>query len=96
MKKQRGRNTKYPETIETWKLGEKVPSWLSNVCAVKEVDKGGNIKLDMRETDGGGYELIASGVNQILVKVKGSDDYVCFGDSRVFTLTQKQIELLYD
>ncbi len=96
MKKQRGRNNKYPETIETWRLGEKVPSWLSNVCAVKEVDgRNGDMKLDIRETDEG-YELIASGVNQILVKVSSKEDYICFGDSRVFSLTPKQIELLYD
>ena len=95
MKKQRGRNNKYPETIETWRLGEKVPSWLSNVCAVKRVDESGEMKLDLREA-GNGYELIASGVNQILVKVDKNEDYVCFGDSRIFSLTSKQIELLYD
>ena len=36
--KQRGRNDKYPAKIEVWRIGEKVPEWLSDRAKVKFID----------------------------------------------------------
>ena len=95
MNKQTGRNEKYPKEIITWKRGDKVPQWLSDVCNIIKVDEKGEPELDIRES-GDGYELITSGTNQVIVKVAHKDDFVCFGDRKIFTLTKKQKELLYD
>ena len=94
-KQQTGRNDKYPMNIDTWKLGESVPSWISDVANIKDIASNGEPILDIREA-GEGYELITSGTNQILVKAKNKEDWICFGDRRIFALTDKQIELLYD
>jgi hypothetical protein len=94
MKKQIGKNNKYPEEILVWKKGESIPSWLSDVCNIIKLGENGEPILDMRKS-GEGYELITSGTNQILVKVNNEEDWVCFGDKRIFSLSNKQLELLY-
>lgn len=94
--KQLGRNDKYPKEIETWKLDQKpIPLWLTDRCKVLKLDDYGDPVLDIRESESG-YELITSGNNQILVKVQNKDDIICFGDNRIFVLTEKQLNLLYD
>lgn len=95
MKKLLGRNNKYPETIETWKLGEPVPSWISDVANIKGLSEKGEPILDIREGSGGEYEIITSGTNQVLVKARSKEDYICFGGRRIFVLTEKQMDLLY-
>lgn len=94
--KQRGRNLKYPDTIETWRYGEKVPEWISDVCKVKFIDGSGNITLDYRETSSGGLEFISSAGNRVLFTLGSKEDYVCLGnDSRIIVLRPTQLELLY-
>lgn len=94
--KQSGKNNKFPDIIETWRLGEKVPSWLSSVCKVGFL-VGDEIRLEVKQVGNkdGGYELISSGSYLPIVKTKTSDDYVCFGDGKLFSLSPTQLKLLY-
>lgn len=92
---QRGRNDKYPRNIETWRYGEPVPEWMSDVCKVKFIDALGNITLDYRETNTGGLEFISSAGDRTIISVGTKEDYVCWGDSRLFTLRPIQLDLLY-
>lgn len=96
MYQQAGKNDKYPQTIETWRKGDKVPEWLSDICKVTFVDGNGDITLESRETSTGGYELISSTGNETVIKTINSNDYVCRGDNgKIFSLTQIQLDLLY-
>ena len=94
--RQRGENPKYPEEIVYWRVGMKVPEWLSDQARVKFIDGEGNITLEKRDRVEGGYEILGSDGISILVRTKGMGDYICFdGRSRIFSLTEKQMELLY-
>lgn len=77
--KQRGYNCLWPLEIETWRLGEKVPEWLSDIALVEFIDGEGNITLRMRNTSGGGYEILQAGVDKAvtLISMKKKEDYVC-------------------
>ena len=55
--KQRGKNNKYPAKIEVWRIGEKVPEWLSDRAKVKFIDGEGNVTLDRRDRGDGSYEI---------------------------------------
>lgn len=93
--KQRGRNEKYPEEIKTWRLGESIPSWLSDVARVKEIKEDGSVVIDLRIADNdNGFEII-NPENRILVKTKSNSDIVCLGGGRIFSLNKKQLILLY-
>lgn len=93
--KQLGRNDKYPKEIETWKLDDPdIPSWLSDRCNIKGLDENGDPIIDIRE-NGEGYEIITAGTNQVLVRTNGKSDIICFGNNKVFALTEKQLNLLY-
>lgn len=93
---QRGRNSLYPETIETWKQGERVPEWLSDRAKVELVDLGNaDKKLKTSLLSSGGYEIYEASGKSVLVRVP-EDGYVCFGDNRVFGLSQKELDLLYE
>lgn len=93
---QRGRNNAYPETIKIWKLGQKVPEWLSDRAKVEGVDLGNEDKLlKTTELSSGGYELYDASGKNVLVRVpKGG--LVCFGDNKIFSLSQKELDLLYE
>ena len=92
---QRGLNSKYPNKIKTWRFGEKVPEWISDIAKVIFIDAEGNITLDHRETNTGGLEFLDSSGNRILFTIKSKEDYVCTGDGKLFVLRPLQLELLY-
>lgn len=93
--KQRGRNEKYPDEIKTWRLGEPVPSWLSDVARVKEIKDDGSVVIDLRIADNdNGFEIIDP-ENRILVKTKSNSDFICYGDRKIFTINENQLNLLY-
>lgn len=94
MRVQKGYNPKYPKEIETWKLGENIPDWLLDVCKVESINEFGEIKLAIRKLTNG-YSLINSGSNVSLVSTKSNDDFICFGDNHIFSLTEKQMSILY-
>ena len=94
---QSGYNSKYPLKIETWKLGETIPDWLSDKAKVNFVDGDGNLTLDIHETSSGGIEIINSGGTGTLVLLKSKRDYVCRGeDNIIFPLSEIQLNLLYN
>ena len=93
--KQRGYNSKYPSEIKTWRLGEKGPEWLSDVAKIKFIDGEGNVTIERRELNTGGYEIIGSDGVSILVKTSSASDYVCLGDNHIFTLSEIQLKILY-
>lgn len=95
--RQLGRNSKYPMEIQVWQLSDKsIPTWLTDECKVTGIDDNGEPILEIRKhSTGSGYSLIRSDRNASLVDVNSDSDYVCFGDNKYFTLTEKQLNLLY-
>lgn len=97
--KQKGKNNKFPKEIETWRLGETIPEWLSDIAKVKFVDGSGNLTLDITETNTGGYEIKSSDGTRILVGCEDKEDYICIGldkDNReIFSLNPIALGLLY-
>ena len=93
---QRGRNNKYPKKIETWKIGDDVPEWLSDRAKVELVDLGSGKKtIKTNEFTNGGIEVVAADGRNSLVKTTSKTDLICFGDGKIFSLTEKQLNLLY-
>lgn len=94
---QRGRNDKYPKTIDTWRKTDKIaPEWLTDLAKIELVDLGsGAKKIKMNDLTSGGVEIIAADGKNTLVKTQGESDYVCFGDNKLFPLTEVQLNLLY-
>lgn len=93
---QRGRNNLYPETIEIWKIGDKVPEWLSDRAKIEMVDLGNADKiLKTTELSSGGYEIYEASGKNVLVRVP-KEGTVCFGDNRVFSLSKMELDLLYE
>lgn len=94
---QRGMNDRYPEEIDTWKLGEKIPEWLSDKAQVIFIDGEGNLTLNMRDLNSGGKEIISADGKNILVKMETPKSHVCYSPKKpIFSLRQEQIELLYE
>lgn len=88
-----GRNEKYPEQIETWKKGEPLPAWISDNCKIIAME-GTTLIPWYRNVVGGGYEIVREN-GQALVSTKSDEDYVCLGNGKIFSLTPKQMGLLY-
>ena len=96
---QRGYNSRFPVIIkDTWKIGELVPEWLSDRAKINYIDDNtGNVGLDLVETNNGGYIIRDSSGSSDLVHLISRDDLVCCDImNNIFSLTKKQIELLYD
>ena len=46
--RQTGENEAYPKEIITWRKGDEVPEWLSDIARIKSYDQGKKI-LDLRD-----------------------------------------------
>lgn len=92
---QAGENKEYPESVLVWKVGDKVPEWLSDRAKVKFIDADGNITLETTDTTSGGLEIHDTSGTGSLVKLKKKTDLVCCGDGRIFSLSPVQFGLLY-
>ena len=92
---QRGMNNLYPEKIETWKVGEKVPEWLSDNAKVLSLDDEGNIRLDTNKLSTGGIAIKNSSGFGVLVELKTINSIVCYSPGKIFSLKPEQLELLY-
>ena len=94
---QRGENKNYPYQITTWKIGEKIPEWLSDQAKVKFIDGEGNLTLDWLETSTGGLEIQDSSGLNVLTRLKTKDSILCYssGTNKIFSLTPVQFNLLY-
>lgn len=98
MYKQKGRNSKYPETIETWSIGQPVPEWLSDRAKVNGMYSEGQCTLEIRKTTSGGYELLDSGGQYTLVRVDTLNGVVCkdISSEKIISLRPEQLRLLYE
>lgn len=99
--KQRGVNNAYPLEIETWKWGEDIPEWLSDLAKIGAIDSETNkVFLEHRELSAGGYELLDSSGSGTLVRTTSKGDYVCRDLSKkkggLFVLTPIQLNLIYN
>ena len=93
---QKGRNNSYPQTIQVWRRGELVPEWLSDRACIVSIDLNTGYSLRYRDTVSGGYEILDSSGIDVLVRTERKEDYICFGDNgKIFSLSPKQIKLLY-
>ena len=93
---QKGRNNNYPESIKTWRRGEKVPEWLSDRAYISSIDINIGYNLKYRNTTTGGYEILDSSGIDVLVRAENKDDYICLGNNgKIFSLSPKQLKLLY-
>lgn len=93
---QKGRNYNFPESIQIWRKGEKVPEWLSDRACITSIDMKLGYNLKYRNTTTGGYEILDSSGIDVLVRSKNIDDYICLGDNgKIFSLSPKQLNLLY-
>lgn len=94
---QRGMNDRYPDTIDTWRLGEKIPEWLSDKAQVTFIDGEGNLTINIRDLNSGGKEIIEANGKSTLVKMETSNSRVCYSpDSPIFSLRPEQLDLLYE
>lgn len=97
--RQCGKNDKYPEEIMVWKVNDtkNIPDWIIDSCKVKDMSEG-QIILDTRNTNTGGLEFITAGSNSILFSTKTKEDYACYNKDtkKIFSLTEKQLNLLYE
>ena len=96
--RQKGRNSKYPELILTWKPGDDAPDWLIDICKVIKLQDDGKPLLDLGKTNTGGIILKTADGNKTLIKTKNYNDSVCKGikENIIFSLTQEQLNLLYE
>ena len=93
--RQYGRNDKYPKEIKVWRLSdETLPEWLSDIAKLK-FGEGGKLLLDYRDLYSGGYSILDSSGKYTLISVQDKNDYVCFGNSKLFSITENQFKLLY-
>lgn len=94
---QKGENPKYPKFIETWKVGQDVPEWLSDIAKITGMTgDSGKVSIELRETNTGGYEIIDSSGKYTLVKAKNRGDYICFvPGQKLFSLSELQVNLIY-
>lgn len=90
---QSGRNEKYPNQIETWRRGEILPSWISDNCKIIAME-GTRLIPEYRGVSGGGFEIVREN-GTALVSTKSDRDFVCYGDGKIFSLSQTQLGLLY-
>lgn len=94
--KQKGENLKYPEKIEIWKRDDKVPEWLSDRAKVININEKGEIQIAIVDWKNS-FDIISNSGNEKLVQTKTKDSIICFDsiNNNIFSLTQKQFNLLY-
>lgn len=98
--KQRGQNSEYPNEIDTWKWGEDVPEWLSDISKIAAVDSvTSKVQLEILPTNTGGFSLRDSSGRDTLITVNSKKDYICreadIKESKLFVLSPLQLKLLY-
>ena len=100
--KQRGLNDTFPREVTTWKYGDDVPEWLSDIAKVASIDNNTHrISLETRETNTGGFEILDSSGQHVLVRLDSKTDILCRDISSevkgitLFSMTPRQFDLIY-
>ena len=100
--KQRGQNDTCPGEVTTWKYGDDVPEWLSDIAKVASIDNNTHrISLETRETNTGGFEILDSSGQHVLVRLDSKTDILCRDISSevkgitLFSMTPRQFDLIY-
>jgi hypothetical protein len=91
---QGGRNEFYPREIEVWRKNEILPSWISDNCRIVSIRDNGELVPDIRSNSRGGFDILEQN-GHALVSTSSESDYICYGDSKIFPLSELQLELLY-
>lgn len=91
-----GRNDRYPKEIETWRynIDDSLPEWISDNCKIGKVDEFGKLHPTVRNGSKGGYEILNEH-GTALITTHNDTDYICYGEKKLFVLTEKQLRLLY-
>jgi len=97
MIEQKGYNSKFPKFLkDIWRIGDKVPEWLSDKAKVTFIDGLGNKTIERRDLTTGGYEIVSADGIGILCSVKSREDYVCLAsDGYIFPLGHEKMRILY-
>ena len=93
---QRGENPDWPHIIYgQWKIGEKIPEWLSDRAHVTIVTGDGIKNIETRETSSGGIEIIDSGKIGILATLRKKDWLIIYDGKSVKSIGPEQFNILY-
>ena len=93
--KQWGFNPEYPNPAETWKPGERVPSWLSENAKVTGFNGDGSIMLDTY-TDKEGKVHIRDIYRPIDLVVIPMGYLLVYGNGLMKVISPEQLEFLYE
>lgn len=93
--KQWGFNPEYPNPAETWKPGEKVPSWLSENAKVAGFNGDGSIILDTY-TDKDGKVHIRDTYRPIDLVVIPMGHLLVYGNGLMKVVSPEQLDFLYE
>lgn len=93
---QRGLNFEWPiEVLDTWTFGEVIPDWLSDRAYVTIMTGDGIKNIETRETSSGGFEIIDSGKQGVLVTLKKKDWFVIYDGKIIKSISPEQLLILY-
>ena len=92
----------FPGRVTTWKYGDDVPEWLSDIAKVASIDNNTHrISLETRETNTGGFEILDSSGQHVLARLDSKTDILCRDISSevkgitLFSMTPRQFDLIY-
>ena len=95
--KQWGHNPNFPEIAETWKVGERVPEWLSDQAKVSGFDPTGGILLETHTDQSTGKIHIKDTYRPIdLIVLDSKDHIVIYGKGYPLkALSPIQVDMIY-
>jgi hypothetical protein len=93
--KQWGYNPSYPIEAESWKFGEPVPGWLSDVARVLGFNSDGGIILETYK-DASGKIHIKDTYRPIDIFVLPNEDaMIIYGEGKRLVIDETKLDLLY-
>lgn len=93
----KGENPFYPVEVETWRFGEKVPSWLIEICKIESFDSNNEpILTTKNKSDKGGCEYVGS-EGKVIFRTSSETDYIVkdVNSSSIYVMSDLKFKLLY-
>lgn len=93
----KGENPFYPVEVETWKYGEKVPSWLIEICKIECFDSNNNPVLTTKnKTNKGGCEYVGSD-GKVIFRTSNETDCIVkdVNSPSIYVMSDLKFKLLY-